>query len=169
MKLMEKLWWSHGGHSPSEMVSKLYSCIVVSILVLVYISWYYTSNILSIARPSNEYESTRLLLRQNMEYILDREKQLVVKSSMEQMVENDGFSAWRKEEADDLSRTVQEAIARLQAPADCKTAKKLVCPLTYSCGLGCQLHIAAYCLITALATGRVLVISHQPCGTYHLP
>ena len=80
---------------------------------------------------------------------------------MDQLAENDGFSTWRQGEARDLTSAVQSAITRSQTPANCSQAKKLVCPLNYECGLGCQMHIAVYCLITALATSRVMIISDQ--------
>ena len=86
-----------------------------------------------------------------------------MKSQIEQLGENDGLSAWRQQEARDLTQTVQSAITRLQTPASCSQARKLVCHLSYAkCGFGCLIHHAAYCLVTALATGRVLVISDQP-------
>ena len=86
-----------------------------------------------------------------------------MRSNIEQLGDNDGFSAWRQQEASDLSSSVQSAITRLQTPADCRQAKKLVCHLSYAkCEFGCLIHHAAYCLVTALATGRVLVISDQP-------
>ena len=87
----------------------------------------------------------------------------MLRGQLEQLGESDGLSAWRQQEAAALTSLVQSAITRLQTPADCRQAKKLVCHLSYEkCGFGCLIHHAAYCLVTALATGRVLVISDQP-------
>ena len=66
---------------------------------------------------------------------------------------------WRKREAENLKSAVQSTIIKSQNPSNCTAAKKLVCHQNHEvCGLGCQLNHLAYCLITALATGRVLVI-----------
>ena len=82
---------------------------------------------------------------------------------MEQLEENDGFSAWRKEEYQTLHSQVQSAITHLQNPTDCSRAKKLICHLNqHGCGLGCLIHFAANCLLTALATERVLIFSDEP-------
>ena len=68
----------------------------------------------------------------------------------------------RQQEAQCLTSAVQTAITRLQNPADCTQAKKLVCHMTWGgCGFGCLIHHTTYCLITALATGRVLVLSDR--------
>ena len=89
------------------------------------------------------------------------DQQLVMKSEMEQLEENDGFSAWRKQEYQTLHSQVQSAITRLQNPTDCSRAKKLICHLNHhQCGFGCEIHYTAYCLITALATQRVLILSN---------
>ncbi|RWS22711.1 hypothetical protein B4U80_00085 [Leptotrombidium deliense] len=68
----------------------------------------------------------------------------------------------KKKELRDLAALVNKAIKDLQNPKDCSSAKKIVCQLNKGCGFGCQLHHVAYCLITALATGRTLILnSHQ--------
>ena len=91
------------------------------------------------------------------------EQKLVLKSDLEQLLENDNHGKWRQEEADQLFSEVQLAIHQLQNPSDCRRAKKLVCHLSYyMCGLGCLIHHTAYCLITALATRRVLILSDEP-------
>ena len=85
-----------------------------------------------------------------------------MRSLSEKLTVHDGFSSWRLRETKDLRRTVQEALTRLQNPENCSDARKLVCHLTWGgCGLGCLLHHTAYCLVTSLATGRVLVLSDQ--------
>eukprot|EP00092_Neocalanus_flemingeri_P056917 GFUD01067532.1.p1 GENE.GFUD01067532.1~~GFUD01067532.1.p1 ORF type:complete len:447 (-),score=71.32 GFUD01067532.1:21-1361(-) len=116
--------------------------------------------------PTYEYEELRLRLFRNLENIVDAEEKLFMKSQMEQLVENDNFGKWRQQEADQLTSLVQSALIRLQNPPDCQNAKKLLCHLNkYGCGVGCLVHHTAYCLITALATRRVLVLSDEP--TWH--
>eukprot|EP00092_Neocalanus_flemingeri_P008733 GFUD01009404.1.p1 GENE.GFUD01009404.1~~GFUD01009404.1.p1 ORF type:complete len:498 (+),score=100.02 GFUD01009404.1:221-1495(+) len=84
---------------------------------------------------------------------------------MEQLGSLDGHSEWRKKELEKLTSQVQSAITLLQNPPDCKKAKILVCNNTYiGCGMGCQIHNKANCLITALATNRVLLLSEQGWG-----
>ena len=48
-----------------------------------------------------------------------------------------------------------------QNPADCSTAKKVVCQLNKGCGFGCQVHHATYCLLVAYGTGRMLVLQSR--------
>ena len=79
------------------------------------------------------------------------------------MEEIDGLSKWRQHELAALTSEVQAAIERNQNPADCSKAKKLVCHMNHhDCGLGCLLHHTAYCLLAALATDRVLILSDLP-------
>lgn len=49
--------------------------------------------------------------------------------------ELDGYAGWRLKEAAELSDLVQRRLYYLQNPADCKTAKKLVCNLNKVCYL----------------------------------
>ena len=92
-----------------------------------------------------------------------------MKSASEKMAVLDGLSSWRLQESTDLKRSVQEALTKLQNPGNCSSARKLVCHLTWNgCGLGCLLHHTAYCLVTSLATGRVLVLSDQVWPKSHL-
>lgn len=65
---------------------------------------------------------------------------------------------WKKEEFNKLKDKVQNAIHKLQNPINCETAKKLVCQLNKGCGFGCQIHHVIYCLNTALATNRTLIL-----------
>lgn len=48
-----------------------------------------------------------------------------------------------------------------QNPKNCKKAKKVVCNLSKGCGYGCQLHHVVYCLITAYAMERTLVLESK--------
>ena len=91
------------------------------------------------------------------------EQKLVLKSDQKLLLKNDSFSKQMQQEAVQLSFEVQSAIRQLQNPSDCWRAKKLICHLSYyGCGLGCLIHHTAYCLITALATERVLILSDRP-------
>ena len=86
-----------------------------------------------------------------------------MKSELEQVEENDGFSNWRQQESVELSSIVQAALAQLQNPPDCSRAKKLLCHLySVGSGFGSLIHMGVYCLITAMATERVLIISDKP-------
>uniref|UniRef100_A0A158Q517 GT23 domain-containing protein n=1 Tax=Dracunculus medinensis TaxID=318479 RepID=A0A158Q517_DRAME len=51
----------------------------------------------------------------------------------------------------------QEELSRLQNPANCSAARKLVCTLNKACGFGCQIHHATYCFIVSYATKRTMV------------
>ena len=86
-----------------------------------------------------------------------------MRSLVEQLGDHDGLNTWRQQEAKHLTSAVQSAISRLQNPDDCTKAKKLVCHMTWGgCGFGCLVHHTTNCLVTALATGRVLVLSELP-------
>ena len=95
-------------------------------------------------------------------FLLDDQK-LIIESQIEQLEKTDEFEGWRATELEDLTTLVQTSIKRNQNPPDCSQAKKLVCHLNhYGCGFGCLMHHTAYCLLTALATQRVLVLSQHP-------
>jgi len=114
--------------------------------------------------PEFEYEELRLRLLQHIEHIEDKDHQMVMKSEMEQLGETDGFSKWRQQESETLSSIVQSAITRQQNPSDCLNAKKMVCHMSFPCGLACIMQQAAYCLLTAFATKRVLIFSDKTWG-----
>ena len=91
------------------------------------------------------------------------EHKLILQNDMEQLEKTDGFSGWRKKETASLSHQIHSAVDHLQNPHDCNNSKKLVCHMTFGdCGIGCLLHHMVYCLITALATRRVLIIPDEP-------
>ena len=52
-----------------------------------------------------------------------------VLADLQQMKENDGYEEWRRQEAEDLSDVVQQRLFKLQNPADCNSAQKLLCNL----------------------------------------
>ena len=94
------------------------------------------------------------------------ETQIFMKSQLDQLTdEMDGLAQWRKEESETLHDLVESAIIRLQNPPDCSKAKKLVCSLNaQGCGFGCIMHHGVQCLLTALATDRVLIFTDEPWG-----
>ncbi|KAJ3646334.1 hypothetical protein Zmor_023926 [Zophobas morio] len=80
---------------------------------------------------------------------------------VDQLAEVDGYATWREKESNDLSELVQKRFRYLQNPADCKTAKKLICSLNKGCGYGCQLHHAVYCFMVAYGTKRTLILKSR--------
>ncbi|GAB6022445.1 Fuct6p [Chamberlinius hualienensis] len=74
---------------------------------------------------------------------------------------------WVKREIKELENIIERRIAALQNPADCDTAKKMVCHLIANCGYGCQLHNAVYCLIAAYSTKRTLILKSESFSYSH--
>uniref|UniRef100_A0A023FVF4 Alpha-(1,6)-fucosyltransferase n=1 Tax=Amblyomma parvum TaxID=251391 RepID=A0A023FVF4_AMBPA len=81
-----------------------------------------------------------------------------IQLDLEEMRRADGYDSWRQTESRALTELVQSRLSKLQHPSDCSKAPKLVCSLNKGCGYGCQVHHATYCLITAYATQRTLVL-----------
>ncbi|KAK4887850.1 hypothetical protein RN001_004121, partial [Aquatica leii] len=79
-------------------------------------------------------------------------------NNMETLTEVDGSNAWRNKESADLSEIVQKRLHRLQNPADCEKAKKLVCTISYYCGFGCQIHHLIHSMILAYGLERTLIL-----------
>eukprot|EP00096_Caligus_rogercresseyi_P003003 TRINITY_DN1549_c0_g1_i1.p1 TRINITY_DN1549_c0_g1~~TRINITY_DN1549_c0_g1_i1.p1 ORF type:complete len:579 (+),score=159.11 TRINITY_DN1549_c0_g1_i1:458-2194(+) len=73
----------------------------------------------------------------------------------------DGFAAWREKESKDLSTTVQNRLSALQNPSDCRNARKLSCNLNKGCGYGCQIHHVVYCFVSAIGSGRALILKSK--------
>ena len=88
-----------------------------------------------------------------------REQAVLV--DLEQLRASDGFEEWREKEAKDLSALVQARLHFLQNPADCSSARKLVCNLNKGCGYGCQIHHAIYCFLVAYGTERTLILKSK--------
>lgn len=65
------------------------------------------------------------------------------------------LQAWLKEQT---TAEMFKAINALQHPADCSSARKLVCDLNKGCGFGCQIHHAVHCLTHAVALNRTMVL-----------
>ncbi len=68
---------------------------------------------------------------------------------------------WKKLQlsiSNDLSTLMANRLHKLQNPANCETAKKLVCHVAKACGFGCQIHHVSYCFILAYASQRTLIL-----------
>ncbi|XP_012939134.1 alpha-(1,6)-fucosyltransferase [Aplysia californica] len=72
-----------------------------------------------------------------------------------------GSEEWRHRRSMELGSLVQRRLAYLQNPKDCESAKKVVCNLHKGCGFGCQLHHLTYCMITAYAMQRTLILESK--------
>jgi hypothetical protein len=58
-------------------------------------------------------------------------------SDFDTMSKNDGYEAWRQNEAVKLSDIMQKTIKAMQNPPDCQIAKKMYCKdYGHGCGIG---------------------------------
>lgn len=101
--------------------------------------------------------------RERLTQMLDEFAEIhqVLSNNMETVNNEERLSTWRKREHEGLSKLVQKRLRRLQNPADCQTAKKLVCELNKGCGYGCQVHHLLYCFIVAYGSRRTLILNSQ--------
>lgn len=75
-----------------------------------------------------------------------------------------GLHAWQKKEVEALGDLIQHRIHALQNPADCKSAKKILCNIPVAAksrGTGSQLHHISYCFLAAYGTQRTLIINKR--------
>lgn len=79
-------------------------------------------------------------------------------NKIEELADLDYYNHWRWNSANSASDLVQRRLLQLQNPANCSTAKKLVCALDIDCGFGCQYHHIMYCLVMAYANERTLIL-----------
>lgn len=61
-----------------------------------------------------------------------------------------------------LKVDISTALEKLQKPQDCSASRKLLCDGEKSCGFGCLMHHFSYCLITAMALNRTLLLTKKP-------
>jgi len=61
-------------------------------------------------------------------------REQVVLLDLEKLKESDGHEDWRQTESKELSALVQARLKYLQNPADCDSARKLVCNLMWRSG-----------------------------------
>ena len=117
--------------------------------------WYYMKSSLGSRirdkNSSSQLETNNIILEGQ-----DRYNSLLL--FLDELEEMDGFQAWRKKEANDLSDVVQGRLHALQHPSNCSRSPKLICNLNIDCGFGCQLHHVVYCLIVAYGSGRTLLL-----------
>ena len=108
------------------------------------------AELLRLARDRLQGPKEQELLEHVKEYVVGMEQ------SLARLEEQDGWQGWRRRESERLTKLVQNRIHRcsnwcneinqnlssfrLQNPANCKKAKKLVCHLNYVCGFGCQVN-----------------------------
>ena len=78
---------------------------------------------------------------------------------LEQLRSSDGFEEWRKRKSKELSDLVQARLHVLQNPANCSSARKLLCNLNSLplCGYGCSLHHA---VVVATFSKRAVSYTH---------
>ena len=120
---------------------------------------YYHNQVLSNA--VNDLNELKFYIEQQLKLSADdkesiHEQFLNLEHQLEELSQRD--YEWKREELNKLKERVQSTIHKLQNPPNCETAKKLVCQLNKGCGFGCQIHHAIYCLNTALATNRTLIL-----------
>ncbi|XP_022644027.1 alpha-(1,6)-fucosyltransferase-like isoform X1 [Varroa jacobsoni] len=89
------------------------------------------------------------------------ERHMAALIDMDAMRLRDGYERWRRGEAQALHTAVMDRIRTLQNPADCFSAKKLICTLNKGCGYGCQLHHATYCLVMSISMKRTLILKSK--------
>ena len=74
-------------------------------------------------------------------------------------VHDETEQTWIEKTQRELSILMQKRIRYLQNPADCTSAKKLLCYfLSNKCGFACLMHQVVFCFIMAYATERTLVM-----------
>ncbi|KAH7940441.1 hypothetical protein HPB49_000215 [Dermacentor silvarum] len=117
--------------------------------------WFYARAQLKKLLPSLKQEDKATLQRIIDDLAMHRR---TIQLDLEEMRRADGHDAWRQAESRALTDLLRSRLSQLQHPADCGRAPKLVCSLNKGCGYGCQVHHATYCLITAYATRRTLVL-----------
>ncbi|XP_035707947.1 alpha-(1,6)-fucosyltransferase-like [Folsomia candida] len=89
---------------------------------------------------------------------MNNEITLIINSLLNRL---DIYETYRTRETNLLSRKIQRRLELLQNPRNCTSARKLVCHVNKTCGFACQIHHVVYCLITAYATGRTLILQSE--------
>lgn len=131
--------------------------------------------------PSLEYEVLRRRIEENINELWKnarsgaRDRQLTkvlaenknsLLSDMDKLRQNDGHDEWRKREILALEDIVQARLHRLQNPNNCAAARKVVCNLAQTCGLGCKSQHMVRCQLIAYATNRTLVLEEERRNLY---
>ena len=90
------------------------------------------------------------------------ELQQITELDFDELTSTNGAQTARDNLANKVSNIVQKRLHQLQHPADCSSAKKLVCTINKDCGYGCQMHHILYCFIISYSTKRTLIIESEP-------
>nr|CAG4650039.1 EOG090X03KK [Sida crystallina] len=124
--------------------------------------WYYMRNELENLKK-NGHSQNAVELSDKISEILNAgsEHEKVLLNDLEDLSGMEGHDAWRAAESRALSDLVQKRLQSLQNPSDCSKARKLICNLNKSCGFGCQIHHAAYCLIVSYSTQRTMILNSK--------
>jgi len=116
--------------------------------------WFFARSKLDLLKKEGKAVATKV-----EEILTEMEtREQVVLLDLEKLKESDGHEDWRQTESKELSALVQARLKYLQNPADCDSARKLVCNLNKGCGYGCQIHHAIYCFLVAYGTERTLIL-----------
>ncbi|XP_052106129.1 alpha-(1,6)-fucosyltransferase-like [Mytilus californianus] len=117
--------------------------------------WFYMNTKLERLKTNGNHEVAGDILKRAQDY------QRTLRNDMQSLYDTDEMDKWREKEGKELGELVQKRLHYIQNPKDCSKAKKIVCNLSKGCGYGCQLHHVAYCLITAYALERTLVLESK--------
>jgi hypothetical protein len=115
--------------------------------------WWYLRNHLKIANLSATQRSVREQYI-SLQWKYDQLSNIGSGSSPFQL----NWKYWQSNISVELSSIMKKRLYHLQNPVDCKSAKKLVCRVSKSCGFGCQIHHVSFCFILAYATKRALIL-----------
>uniref|UniRef100_A0A8D8Y921 Alpha-(1,6)-fucosyltransferase n=1 Tax=Cacopsylla melanoneura TaxID=428564 RepID=A0A8D8Y921_9HEMI len=145
-------------HSPNlNQPSRKYERTLMKIGNDVQEFWYYINSELTKFKKESPQLASKL--EQVISETAEHKRSLI--KDLGSLQASDLFEEWRSKESLDLSDLVQRRLEYLQNPADCRTARKLVCNLNKGCGYGCQLHHVVYCFIVAYATQRTLIMKSK--------
>ena len=89
------------------------------------------------------------------------ELQQITELDFDELISINGAQTARDNLANKVSNIVQNRLHQLQHPADCSSAKILVCTINKNCGYGCQMHHVLYCFLIAYTTKRTLIIDSK--------
>ncbi|XP_063427780.1 alpha-(1,6)-fucosyltransferase-like [Mytilus trossulus] len=117
--------------------------------------WFYMNTKLEKLKNNGNNEAAKDILKRAQDY------QRTLRNDMQSLYDTDEMDKWREKEGKELGELVQKRLHYIQNPKDCSKAKKIVCNLSKGCGYGCQLHHVTYCLITAYALERTMVLESK--------
>ncbi|RUS68627.1 hypothetical protein EGW08_023611 [Elysia chlorotica] len=118
--------------------------------------WFFLSSQLTQLMSDNPMSENVAQLKSNLEGY-----RRTMLDDLDNLRRANGAEQWREQKSKELGDLVQKRFTNIQNPSDCSSAKKIVCNLHKGCGFGCQLHHVAYCLITAYALRRTLILESR--------